>query len=256
MSKNKVKVIIVDDEQLAIDVIAEYLKTRNEFEVIGKFTKAKQATEQIIKLKPDLIFLDIKMPGADGFEILQAVLPSHQPYVIFTTAFDQYAIKAFEVNAVGYLLKPIDKIKFTEALDRFLLLHKAQQLEQFYAGLNNLIGTKAEEESLERVMVKDARSVQFIEVKDVHYFEAAGDYVTAVTAAGEKIISYTMNQLEKELPDDLFRRIHRSHIVNVKSIKDFEPHFNGEYQVNMKNGVKLKMSRNYKENLSKIFKGI
>lgn len=255
MSKNKVKVIVVDDEQLAIDVIAEYLKPRSEFEVIGKFTKAKQATEQIIKLKPDLVFLDIKMPGADGFEILQAVMASHQPYVIFTTAFDQYAIKAFEVNAVGYLLKPIDKTKFTEALDRFLLLHKANQLEQLYSGINNLLGAK-EQDSLERVMVKDARSVQFIEVKDVHYFEAAGDYVTAVTAAGEKIISYTMNQLEKELPEDLFRRIHRSHIVNVKSIKDFEPHFNGEYQVNMKNGVKLKMSRNYKENLSKIFKGI
>jgi two-component system LytT family response regulator len=253
--KNKVKVVIVDDEQLAIDVIAEYLRPRSEFEIAGKFTKAKQATEQIIRLKPDLVFLDIKMPGADGFEILQAVFPAHQPYVIFTTAFDQYAIKAFEVNAVGYLLKPIDKAKFGEALDRFLLLHKADQLEQFYSGINNLIGAKAED-SLERVMVKDARSVQFIEVKDVLYFEAAGDYVTAVTIAGQKVISYTMNQLEKELPEDLFRRIHRSHIVNVKSIKDFEPHFNGEYQVNMKNGVKLKMSRNYKENLASMFRGL
>lgn len=253
--KNKVKVVIVDDEQLAIDVIAEYLKPHTDFEIAGRFTKAKQATEQIIRLRPDLVFLDIKMPGADGFEILKAVLPAHKPFVIFTTAFDQYAIKAFEVNAIGYLLKPIDKTKFAEALDRFLLLYKANQLEQFYSGINNLIGSTPPE-TLERVMVKDARSVQFIEVKDVFYFEAAGDYVTAMTTAGEKVISYTMNQLEQELPEDLFRRIHRSHIVNVKSIKDFEPHFNGEYQVNMKNGVKLKMSRNYKENLASVFKGL
>src|SRR5689334_11691539 len=119
--KNKVRAVIVDDEQLAIDVIAEYLKANDEFEVIGKYTKSKQAIEQISKLKPDLIFLDIKMPGADGFEILRSVVNAHKPYVIFTTAFDQYAIKAFEVNAVGYLLKPIDKRKFSDALDRFMM---------------------------------------------------------------------------------------------------------------------------------------
>lgn len=255
--KTKVKVAIVDDEQLAIDVIAEYLKPHAEFEVTGKFTKPKQAIEQIIRLKPDLVFLDIKMPGADGFEILKAVMPSHKPYVVFTTAFDQYAIKAFEINAVGYLLKPVDREKFTGALNRFLLLFKANQLESLYAGISTLIAAKPEtEDYLERVMVKDPRSIQFIEVKDILFFEAAGDYVKAVTKTAEKIISYTMTQLEGELSPELFQRVHRSHIVNVKEIREFEPHFNGEYVLNVSNGAKLKMSRNYKENLSRIFKGI
>lgn len=255
--KNKVNVVIVDDEQLAIDVIAEYLKAHSEFEIAGKFTKAKQAIEQIVKIKPDLVFLDIKLPGADGFEILEAVMRHHQPYVIFTTAFDEYAIKAFEVNAIGYLLKPIGKEKFAAALQRFLLLHKANQLEVFYSGLTNLLANKVKPaEFLERVMVKDPRSIQFIDVKHILYFEAAGDYVRAVTKSTEKIINYTMTQLEGELPPELFQRIHRSHIVNVTEIKEFEPHFNGEYVVNLTSGVKLKMSRNYKENLSRIFKGL
>ncbi len=249
--------MIIDDEQLAIDVIAEYLKPRVEFEITGKYTKPKQAIEQILKQKPDLLFLDIKMPGADGFEILQSVIHAHKPYVIFTTAFDQYAIKAFEVNAVGYLLKPIDKEKFNEALARLLTLYKANQLESLYSGITNLIAQKPEPDKfLERVMVKDPRSIQFIEVKDILYFEAAGDYVKAVSRSAEKIISYTMTQLEGELSPELFQRIHRSHIVNIKEIREFEPHFNGEYVLNVSNGAKLKMSRNYKENLSRIFRGI
>jgi two-component system LytT family response regulator len=257
MSKNSVKVIVVDDEQLAIDVLEEYLRDHTEFEIIGKYTKARQAIDQIIKQKPDLVFLDIKLPGADGFEILQAVMKVHQPYVIFTTAFDEYAIKAFDVNAIGYLLKPISKEKFTAALERFLTLYKANQLQSFYSGISDFLGKKpANVEFLERVIVKDPRSIQFIEVKNVMYFEAAGDYVKVVTKTAEKIINYTMMQLENELSPELFQRIHRSHIVNVKEIKEFEPHFNGEYVVNLNNGVKLKMSRNYKENLARIFKGI
>lgn len=255
--KNAVKVIIVDDEPLAIDVIAEYLKSHPEFEIAGKYTKAKDAIRNIIQLKPDLVFLDIRMPGTDGFQVLEAVIGSHQPYVIFTTAFDQYAIKAFEVNAIGYLLKPIDKEKFEAAVARFLAVFKTNQLESLYAGMKNLLDNRpAPFEYLERVIVKNSRSIQFIEVKDVIYFEASGEYVKAVTRSGEKIISYTMSKLDKELSPDLFQRIHRSHIVNVKEITEFLPHFNGEYIVNTTNGVQLKMSRNYKENLSRIFKGL
>ncbi|MDI9341932.1 MAG: LytTR family DNA-binding domain-containing protein [Sediminibacterium sp.] len=256
--KDKIQVIIVDDEAPAIEVIDTYLKPYPEFKVMATFTSSKKALEAIVQQQPDLIFLDIKMPKLNGFQLLEAVLPHYNPYVIFTTAFDAYAIQAFEIHAIGYLLKPIEKDKFTKAILYFLELYHSRKLELVYAGISSLLGeqTQAKPAPLERIKVKEARQIVFIPVSEVVYIEAFGDYVKVHTASKEHVADYSISGLEKELPANQFRRIHRSHIVNIQKITSFIPSFNGEYTAVMSSGVQLKVSRHYKHTILQDFKGL
>ncbi len=247
----KITTIIVDDESLSVDVIAEYLKPFSNIEVVGKFTKSKLALEQIKTLKPDLLFLDIQMPKIDGFQLLQEVLATYNPCVIFVTAFDQYAIKAFETNALGYILKPIDEQKFKLAVTKVIAQLEQNHWQDLKDFLANYSITK---EYLTNVLIKEPNRLFYIPTEEILCFEASGDYVNVVTLAKNHLINESLTSLESKLNPNDFIRIHRSTIVNVHHIKEFQPYFNGEYNLILTNRNQVKLSRNYKENLNRIFK--
>lgn len=248
--------VIVDDESLSISVIETYLKAFPEISLVGKFTKSGQAVDKIIALQPDLLFLDVQMPVMNGFELLEAIEGEYNPYVIFTTAFDQYAIKAFEVNAIGYLLKPFDAGKFNNALNKFLLRYNSHATSSnMYAGLLKMLQEQQQSATwLERIMIKDLQRIFYIPVTEVFYFEASGDYVKVVTAEKVHLVNESLAALEQKLSPQQFIRIHRSFIINTEQVAEFIPYFNGEYKLVMRNKDTLKMSRNYKHNLTRIFK--
>lgn len=251
----KITAIIVDDEALSVSVIETYLKAFPDIGLIGKFTKSRQAVDKIALLKPDLLFLDVQMPVMNGFQLLQALEGRHDPYVIFTTAFDQYAIQAFEVNAVGYLLKPFDQEKFNNALHRFLERYgQPASGSSIYTGLLKMLQEQQPAARQEKLMIKDQQRIFYIPVSDVLYFEASGDYVKVVTAAKTHLVNDSLTAMEAKVPPQQFIRVHRSFIINAEQVSEFIPYFNGEYKIVMRNKDVIKMSRNYKDNLTRIFK--
>lgn len=255
--KSKVTAILVDDESLSMDVITAYLKPYKDITIAGAFSRSSDAVEAIIRLKPDLLFLDINMPVLNGFQLLEALIGKHDPYIIFTTAFDQYAIKAFEVNAIGYLLKPFDRKKFDAVIEKYFSISNARPDAAVYESLVKMLREKpAVPEYLDQFMVKTAQKIIYVPAEEVYYITASGDYVTLVTVSGQHIISTSLAALEAQLSPEQFVRIHRSAIINTKQVKEFIPYFNGEYHVVMRNSDTLKMSRNYKENLARVFKGL
>ncbi len=251
----KITALIIDDEALSIGVIESYLSAFPEIELIGKFTKSRHALDKIAMLKPDLLFLDVQMPVMNGFQLLQALEGRHDPYVIFTTAFDQYAIQAFEVNAVGYLLKPFDQEKFNHALNRFLERYGYPTAGgNVYAGLLKMLQEQQPASRRDKIMIKDQQRIFYIPADDVLYFEASGDYIKVVTAAKTYLLNDSLTEMEAKVSSQQFIRIHRSCIVNAEQIAEFIPYFNGEYKIVMRNKDVVKMSRNYKDNLTRIFK--
>lgn len=251
---SKVTALIVDDEALSIDVISAYLKPFQSIEIVGKFTKSKLALEEIKKIKPDLLFLDIQMPKLTGFELIEAVLLDYCPQIIFVTAFDQYAIKAFETNALGYVLKPIDEQKFKIAVAK-VLLQIEQNNQSVYQNLKQLLHSNAVAQTyLNRILIKEPNRLFYIPTNEILCFEASGDYVTVVTSQKNYLINESLIALEEKLNPNDFIRIHRSTVLNINKIKEFKPYFNGEYILVLANEKQVKLSRNYKENFNRIFK--
>lgn len=233
--------VIVDDEQLARDLLKEYLQQIPNIDVIGECSKGKEAVEKIDKLKPDLVFLDVQMPGMNGFDVLDEL--THDPYVIFTTAYDQYAIKAFEKNAVDYVLKPLDQERFKLAIDRAI---NRMKLEQNNVGelLRNL---KTENRSSydSHIFVQKSEKLLNLPVDEIVYLEASGDYTILTTKNDQFVSSSGIGKLEEILNPEIFIRVHRSTIINLNSLKEIEKHFNGGMVVKMQNGKSFPVSRTY-----------
>lgn len=256
--KNKLKALVVDDETLARDLIRVYLKDHPAIEIIGECGNGVDAVNAITALKPDLIFLDIQMPDLDGFEVLEHLKTEAAPLIIFTTAYDQFALKAFEVNAIDYILKPFEKERFEQAL---------KKVEKFSASADAALSSPKLEALLtdyhqwkkektttyaSRILAKNNKTVFLVNVTDIEWLEASNDYVTLHTKTEQFLLGQSLNHYESRLDPALFMRIHRSTIVNINQIAEMQPYFNGEYFVILKNGTRLKMSRNYKDNLNKI----
>lgn len=255
--ENSIRAVIVDDEQLAVDLLTAYLEPFPEITVAAAYTRSSEAVAGILRMQPELLFLDINMPGLDGFQLLEAITAVYQPYIIFTTAFDQYAVQAFEVNATGYLLKPIDRQKLRAVIDRYLAVRKQQPGQGMYEALLHMLRSREKEpQYLEQLMVKNAQKIIFVPAEELIYIEASGDYVTLVTATGRHLLSTSLAALESQLNPDQFIRIHRSCLLNAKQVKEFIPYFNGEYKIVMSNHDTLKMSRNYKSNVQRVFNGL
>lgn len=255
MHPDKISAIIVDDEQLAIDLIAGYLREFPEISVAASCTRSKLALERILELKPDLLFLDIKMPVMNGFQLLEALAGRHKPYVIFTTAYDAFAVRAFEVNAVGYLLKPFEQGKFTAAVRHFIQEYTGRRQDVLYNNLRRLLAEQvATPDYLRRVLIREKQKIFYIPVSDIQHFEAAGDYIKAVTAARTYLLNDSLSAMESRLDPEAFARVHRSLIINAAQVKEFIPYTNGEYTLVMQNGDTLKTSRSYKAQLTRIFR--
>ena len=233
--------LIVDDEKLARDLLREYLEGFPEIEILGECSQGNEAVEKIEKLKPDLLFLDVQMPGMTGFDVLEEI--EHEPYVIFTTAYDQYAIKAFEKNAVDYLLKPLDEERFRQAIDRALKRKMSEHSNIDDLLLNLRTERKGPFEA--HIFVQKSEKLFNLAVEEIVHLEASGDYTIITTKNDQFVSSSGIGKLEDILNPDIFIRVHRSTIVNVNHLKEIERHFNGGMVVKMHNGKSFPVSRTY-----------
>jgi two-component system, LytTR family, response regulator len=247
---NKIRTLVVDDEPMARERVLSLLQQEDDVEVVGECSDGTQALAAIQHQLPDLVFLDVQMPGLDGFGVIQAVGAEKMPTVIFVTAYDEYALKAFEVHALDYLLKPFGRDRFQEALK-----HVRESLERRRAGdlgrrlLALVNDIKPERPKLERLVVKSGGRVFFLRTDEIDWIEAAGNYVRLHLGDESHLFRETMNRMETRLDTRRFVRIHRSRIVNTERIKELQPWFNGEYVVILRNGTRLPLSRGYRDKL-------
>ncbi|MGB0888521.1 MAG: LytR/AlgR family response regulator transcription factor [Vicingaceae bacterium] len=235
---NKQKAIIVEDEKLARDLVKNYLSAQENIELIGEFADGFSGLKAINELKPDIVFLDVQMPKLTGLELLELV--EENPHIIFTTAYDAYAIKAFDLNAVDYLLKPFSKERFNKALDKVFEKIEGTTKTNNVTQLKNHI---AENKVLDKIVVKSNSNIHVIPLAEVIYIESEDDYVMIHTNKGKHLKHQTMKFYEQQLDANKFIRIHRSFIVNVSEINKIEKFGKESYQVVLKNGAGLKVSR-------------
>jgi two-component system LytT family response regulator len=248
--------LIIDDEILARNVIRTFLQTDPTIRVVDEAGNGTEAVIKILQHRPDLIFLDIQMPELDGFEVLKEIWPHHQPFVVFTTAYDQYALRAFEVNAIDYLLKPFNEVRFHQALGRVQERLAQRTQPRIEALVNQLLSDQAAQPSgsfLRRILVKETGRMYLVKTDDICYLDADGNYITLHTANERHTIYDSLTSLENRLDPADFVRINRSYIINLNYIAEVETYFNGEYMVKLKTGQQLKWTRMYRENLKAFY---
>ncbi len=244
----KIRALIVDDEQLARQRVRLLLGEESDVEVIGESEDGFEAVDQIQATKPDLIFLDVQMPDMDGFEVLRRVPQASLPVVIFTTAYDQHALRAFEVSALDYLLKPFKPSRFKEAVQRARELIANKQAGVAARGLLTLLGqSPAPAGQLTRLAVKTPGKVTFVELDQIQAIEAAGKYAVVHVGKVNHVLRESMTSLESHLPSQQFLRISRSVIVNIDQIQELQPMFKGENLVVLKNGKSYPTTRPLRE---------
>ena len=247
---SKIRTMVVDDEPVARERIVGLLQQEKDIELVGECADGQQAINAIQAQHPDLVFLDVQMPACDGFGVIESVGADRMPAVVFVTAYDEYALKAFEVHAIDYLLKPFGRDRFAQTLQ-----HAREHLERRRAGdlgkrLMALVqDIKPEPQRLDRLVVKSGGRVFFLRTQEIDWIEAAGNYVRLHLGEDSHLFRETMNNMEGRLDAQRFVRIHRSRIVNADRIKEMQPWFNGEYVVVLQNGTRLTLSRGYRERL-------
>jgi two-component system LytT family response regulator len=245
--------VIADDEPLARERIRTLLAAFPEVTVVGEARDGNETVAKVRELRPALLFLDVQMPERDGFSVLDKLPPEATPAVIFVTAYDAFALKAFEVHAVDYLLKPFTRARFSRAMDHVLkkLAGSARgRVEPEIAAL--LESIRAERRTQGRVAIRRGEAVYFVRIADIEWLEASGNYVKIHAGGQEHLLRETLKSFEERLDPDRFLRVHRSAIVNVDSIQRLEPWFHGEYAVVLRDGTRLMSSRTYSERLRKI----
>ena|SRR5215203_4452441 len=250
----KINTLIVDDEPLARDRVKRFLRDENDIKVIGECGNGKEAISAIREKRPELVFLDIQMPEKNGFEVVKALDQKSLPAVIFVTAYDQYALQAFDVHALDYLLKPFNRDRLHKAVAHARDQIATKRIGNLDERLSSLIADlRSEKKYLERLVVKSVGRVFFLKVDEIDWIEAAGNYVKLHSSRDAHMIRETMNGIEAKLDPDKFLRIHRSTVVNIDRIKELHPMFSGDYAVILRNGTELALSRNYRERLLELF---
>jgi two-component system, LytTR family, response regulator len=230
------KALIIDDERLARNELKKLLAEFSDVvEIIGEAANADEGIEKIEILAPDLIFLDIQMPGKTGFAMLEEL--DRSPYVIFTTAYDEYALKAFEVNALDYLMKPVEPKRLKDALQ------KLQQAEEKEAAAAELAGHRGMLGENDQVFVKDGERCWFVKLGEVRLFESVGNYAKVFFGTNKPLILKSLNALEERLDEKVFFRANRKHIINLRMIEKVEPFFNGGLMLDLRGGEKIEVSR-------------
>ncbi len=254
LSTNKIKALIVDDEPLARDRIRQLVKDDPELDIIGECGNGQEAVVAIQSENPDLVFLDIQIPELNGFEVIQSIGVDKMPCVIFITAFDKFALNAFEVHALDYLLKPIDAERFQQTVARAKLFIRNIQISQLADRLNNLLATlKANKRYLSRFTIKIGKTIYSLKADSIDWIESAGNYVVLHVGRQKHIYRTTMKCLEKILDPEKFVRIHRTRIVNLDAIKELKQSDYGEFVIILKSGQQLPLSSSHKQNLLQFF---
>jgi two-component system, LytTR family, response regulator len=249
----KIRALLVDDEPIAREGLRVYLSAETDVEVIGECSNGLEAVTAIEGERPDLIFLDVQMPGLDGFGVLETIGAERMPAVVFVTAYDQYALKAFEVHALDYLLKPFDRERFQKALERARHEIRKEASREVNTRLLALLeNLRRGEKYLERLVIKTAGRIFFMNVDEIDWMEAADNYVKLHAGSETHLLRETVNHMESRLDPQKFVRIRRSTIVQINRIRELRPTHGAEYTVTLRNGVELTSSRRYRGRLAEI----
>jgi two-component system, LytTR family, response regulator len=253
---NPIRAVIVDDEPLARRGIRAQLREQKDIEIVSECRNGREAIAAIQQQEPDLVFLDVQMPELDGFEVLNAVGVERMPAVIFVTAYDSYALRAFEVHALDYLLKPFDDERFAHAIKRardHLAGRNLQELSGRLQGLLEDLKARSAPKYAERLVVKSAGRIVFLSVAEIDFIRAADNYVRIHAGHDQHLLRETMNSLEQKLDPHQFLRVHRSTIVNVQRIREAAQLFRGEYELVLRDGRRIATGRNYRDRLRSLF---
>ena len=257
-----IRTLIVDDEPLARRGLELRLCRYPDIEIVGQAGNGRQAFHAISTLRPQLMFLDVQMPGVDGFELLRALPATQIPLTVFVTAYDQYALAAFAASALDYLLKPVDDTRLEESIERARARLTARKTEDHYERLLKLIATLPETAKSkidaflaedtdahtgDKLTIKDGSRLLRIDIESIRWIDAAGDYMCIHAGDDTHVLRGTMQQLERRLDPRRFVRVHRSSIVNLARVKEMRPHLNGEYFLVLDSGHELKLSRSYRD---------
>jgi two-component system LytT family response regulator len=269
MSDRPIRALIVDDEELARRGIEIRLAGYSDIEIIGMCENGREAVEAVTREKPDLMFLDIQMPGVSGLDVLARIPHESLPMIIFVTAFDRYALDAFEAQAIDYLLKPINDTRFVQAIERVRSTWKQQRaMEQRDKLMQLLAATKGAatvDESLRQEIeaqtepmypdilpIRDDAGTVRLDVETIDWIDAAGDYMCVHADGRTYVLRETMKSLESVLDPKMFQRVHRSTIVNIKRVRRLRPHTNGEYFLTLDDGQEIKLSRSYRDRVDQL----
>lgn len=257
-----IRTLLVDDEKLAIQGMQVRLADFEDIEIVDTCTNGREAIRKIKTLKPDLVFLDIQMPGFDGFSVVKGIMDIEPPLIVFVTAYSDHALRAFDTQAVDYLMKPVDKDRLADTLERIRERLADKRVRDEADKLRNLLNEVAPEaaEELEQsedilppsryeklINVKDRGQIFRVDVDTIERIDAAGDYMCIYTADNSLILRETMKDLEKRLDPKNFQRVHRSTIVNLDQVRQVKPHTNGECFLILESGTQVKVSRSYRD---------
>jgi two-component system LytT family response regulator len=244
----RMRTLIVDDEPLARQRVRRLLEQDSEIEILDDCADGVEAIEAIRTRKPELVFLDVQMPEVNGFEVLEAIAPEEVPQVIFVTAFDEHAVRAFEVHALDYLLKPFEDERFRDALGRAKEQRVDERKREEVVRILTMLGeTRGARGGMRRIMVRSGGHIAFLRTSDIDWIEAQGDYVSLHCQGKKHLVRDNIGTLGDRLGADSFARIHRSTIVNIGRIKELQPLFHGDYTVVLVDGTRLTMSRSFRE---------
>ena len=254
----KIKTLIADDEPLARERLAGLLAGEPDIELVAQSRDGEEAITAIQDHSPDLAFLDVQMPHMSGFDVIEAIGSDRMPLVIFVTAYDQHALKAFQVRALDYLLKPFDRERFADALQRARKQIERDETGDLGRRLMALVkDLRKDQPRSDRLVVKSGGRLFFLRADEIDWIEAAGNYVRLHVGTASHLLRETMNAIEGRLDPEKFFRIHRSRIVNMERIQELQPWLNGEYAVLLRTGTRLTLSRGYREKLQeRLGKGI
>jgi two-component system LytT family response regulator len=254
MDFSKIRTMIVDDEELGRERIRMMLAEHPDIEVVAECGDGNEAVQTIERERPDLVFLDVQMPGMNGFEVLEALEGDPLPAVVFVTAHDDYALKAFDIHALDFLLKPFDQPRFEKTLERARMQVSQTRSSAIDSRILSLLeDLKGDKRYPDRLIVKSGGRVFFLRAEEIDWVEAAGNYVRLHARNESHLLRESMKNMEAKLDPKTFVRIHRSAIVNVDRIKELEPWFHGEYIVIMRDGTRLTSSRVFSDRLTALF---
>lgn len=249
-SVKKIRTVVVDDEPLARERLATLLGSEADIEIVAQCRDGEEAVAAIQDHSPDLVFLDVQMPQMNGFDVIEAIGSDRMPLVIFVTAYDQHALRAFQVRALDYILKPFDRERFTEALTRARKQIEREETGDLGRRLLALVkDLRRDQPRSDRLVVKSGGRLFFLRMDEIDWIEAAGNYVRLHVGNTSHLLRETMNAIEGRLDPEKFFRIHRSRIVNMERIQEMQPWLNGEYAVVLRTGTRLTLSRGYREKL-------
>ncbi len=246
---HRLSAIIVDDEMIARMGIRRLLRREPDIDVIAECGNGAEALEALTAHKPDLMFLDIQMPELDGFEVLQRLRPESTPVVIFVTAYDEHALRAFEAHALDYLLKPVDEARFDGALLRAREYIRSRSADQLTSRLLAMIEELKGQQSPDRLVIRNSGRLLFVQLDDIDWIEAADNYVCIHSGGKSYTLSEKISALEARLDRRRFIRVHRSRMVNLDKVREVHPMFNGDYVFLLRDGTEVSSGRNYRERL-------